>query len=136
MDRSLIRILGKKEEPGRPMIYGTTRDFLEFFNLGDLKDLPTLREFHELSEEHRAQVEALESAAPEGSVETEAEAAERARVPLERVTFSAPPEDADELAEIERLIQTAGGGKVEMIDPAAPETVDGAGEPAPEKTDE
>ena len=69
-------------------------------------------------------------------METEAEAAERARVPLERVSFSAPPEDADELAEIDRLIQTAGGGKVEMIDPAAQEAGESAGEPAPEKTDE
>src|SRR5439155_18678611 len=43
MDRSLIRILGKKEEPGRPMLYGTTKDCREFFNLTDLKDLPTLR---------------------------------------------------------------------------------------------
>src|SRR5207237_149502 len=56
LDRSLVRILGKKEEPGRPMLYGSSREFLEFFNLRDLKDLPTLREFHELTEEHRAQV--------------------------------------------------------------------------------
>src|SRR5206468_7526884 len=70
MERSLVRILGKKEEPGRPMLYGTTKEFLEFFNLRDLKDLPTLREFHELSDEHRAQVEALEAAAPAGSIET------------------------------------------------------------------
>src|SRR5258707_671882 len=65
LDRSLIRILGKKEEPGRPMLYGTTKEFLEFFNLPDLKDLPTLREFHELSEQHQAQVAALLSAAPD-----------------------------------------------------------------------
>ena len=41
--RRLIRILGKKEEAGRPLLYGTTRDFLEFFHLKDLRDLPTLR---------------------------------------------------------------------------------------------
>ena len=45
IDRALVRILGKKEEPGRPMLYGTTKEFLEFFNLRDLKDLPTLREY-------------------------------------------------------------------------------------------
>jgi segregation and condensation protein B len=105
MERSLVRILGKKEEVGRPMLYGTTREFLEFFNLRDLKDLPTLREFHELSEEHQAQVAALESAAPEGSVETVEEAARR---PLERVELSAPTEDTAELEEIDRLIRTAG----------------------------
>jgi segregation and condensation protein B len=111
LDRSLIRILGKKEEPGRPMLYGTTKDFLEFFNLPDLKDLPTLREFHELSEEHQAQVAALESAAPEGSIESAEEArvaAEALRKPLERMTLTAPPEDAQELEEIDQLIQSAG----------------------------
>ena len=109
MERSLVRILGKKEEPGRPMLYGTTKEFLEFFNLRDLKDLPTLREFHELSDEHRAQVEALEAAAPEGSVETQEEAAAAAAQQnvLQRVDFRAPPEDTAELEEIDRLISTA-----------------------------
>jgi segregation and condensation protein B len=57
LERRLIKILGKKEEPGRPMLYGTTREFLEFFALKDLASLPTLREFHELSQEHRSIVE-------------------------------------------------------------------------------
>jgi segregation and condensation protein B len=57
LERKLVKILGKKEEPGRPILYGTTREFLEFFSLKDLASLPTLREFHELSEEHRAIVE-------------------------------------------------------------------------------
>jgi segregation and condensation protein B len=53
LERDLIRILGKKEEPGRPMLYGTTPQFLEFFGLKSLGDLPTLREFTELSDESR-----------------------------------------------------------------------------------
>jgi segregation and condensation protein B len=57
LDRQLVRVLGKKEEPGRPLLYGTTRDFLEFFNLSDLRELPTLREYHELSEDSRRLVE-------------------------------------------------------------------------------
>ena len=57
LERRLVKILGKKEEPGRPILYGTTREFLEFFALKDLASLPTLREFHELSEEHREIVE-------------------------------------------------------------------------------
>jgi segregation and condensation protein B len=108
MERALVRILGKKEEPGRPMLYGTTKEFLEFFNLRDLKDLPSLREFHELSDEHRAQVEALESAAPPGTIEGEAEAdAAVQQNVLARVDFKAPPEDSAELDEIDRLISTA-----------------------------
>lgn len=69
LERRLVKILGKKEEPGRPMLYGTTREFLEFFALKDLASLPTLREFHELSEEHRSIVEKdapPEAASPAG----------------------------------------------------------------------
>jgi segregation and condensation protein B len=53
IDRELIRILGKKEEVGRPMLYGTTKEFLDFFSLGDLRELPTLREYSELTDESR-----------------------------------------------------------------------------------
>lgn len=49
MEKRLVKILGKKEIAGRPMIYGTTRDFLEFFGLRDLSGLPTLRDFSELA---------------------------------------------------------------------------------------
>jgi segregation and condensation protein B len=51
LERDLLRILGKKDEPGRPILYGTTNQFLEFFGLKSLRDLPTLREFTELSDE-------------------------------------------------------------------------------------
>jgi segregation and condensation protein B len=57
LERKLIRILGKKDEPGRPLLYGTSKEFLELFNLRDLTQLPTLREFQELSEESRKIVE-------------------------------------------------------------------------------
>ncbi len=48
LERKFIRILGRKEIPGRPMIYGTTRYFLEVFDLKDLKDLPTPKEIDAL----------------------------------------------------------------------------------------
>jgi segregation and condensation protein B len=51
LERRLIRVMGRKEIPGRPLIYGTTRQFLEAFELRDLKDLPTLREILELAPE-------------------------------------------------------------------------------------
>jgi segregation and condensation protein B len=67
LERDLLRLLGKKDEPGRPLLYGTTTYFLEFFGLRALKDLPTLREFTELSEESRRVTESrlAESAAPQ-----------------------------------------------------------------------
>jgi segregation and condensation protein B len=57
LERDLVRMLGKKDEPGRPILYGTTAHFLEFFGLKSLKDLPTLREFTELTDDSRAVVE-------------------------------------------------------------------------------
>ncbi len=51
LERHLIRIAGQREVPGRPMLYGTTRRFLEVFGLENLKNLPTLRELDELARE-------------------------------------------------------------------------------------
>jgi segregation and condensation protein B len=48
LDRQLVRIAGHREVPGRPMLYATTRRFLEVFGLTRLDDLPTLREMEEL----------------------------------------------------------------------------------------
>ena len=44
LERRLIRLLGRKEAPGRPLLYGTTREFLEVFGLPDLDALPPLRD--------------------------------------------------------------------------------------------
>jgi segregation and condensation protein B len=54
LERDLARIVGRKEEPGRPHLYGTTVAFLEFFNLRSLRDMPDLHEFRELTEESQA----------------------------------------------------------------------------------
>ncbi len=48
LERKLIRVLGRKEIPGRPLIYATTKLFLEVFGLKDLKDLPTPKEIQGL----------------------------------------------------------------------------------------
>lgn len=48
---TMIRILGRKEGPGRPILYGSTREFLEYFGLRDIESLPTLEEVTELLEE-------------------------------------------------------------------------------------
>jgi segregation and condensation protein B len=50
LEKKLVRIVGRKDVPGRPILYGTTRKFLEVFNLQDLSALPTLRELKELQE--------------------------------------------------------------------------------------
>lgn len=54
MDRNLIKIIGRKELPGRPVVYGTTKEFLEVFDLKDLACLPTLKEIITAQEEEIA----------------------------------------------------------------------------------
>lgn len=53
LEKKLVRILGKKDIPGRPLIYGTSKEFLEVFGLKDLKGLPTLKEIQALDEAPR-----------------------------------------------------------------------------------
>ncbi|MFZ5471805.1 MAG: SMC-Scp complex subunit ScpB [Myxococcota bacterium] len=102
LERRLVKILGKKEEVGRPILYGTTREFLEFFALKDLSSLPTLREFQELTEEHQ---EILEKEAPppsvRGTVETLADPAFQSRLEQQSQASEAA------LAELEQAISSA-----------------------------
>ncbi len=44
LEKGLIRIMSRKEIPGRPLVYGTTKAFLELFSLNSLSDLPSLKE--------------------------------------------------------------------------------------------
>jgi len=50
LDRRLVRMVGRKDVPGRPIMYGTTKLFLQQFGLRDLADLPPLRELKDLGE--------------------------------------------------------------------------------------
>jgi len=49
MQLKLLKILGKSEGLGRPLLYGTTKEFLEFFALNSLNDLPTLKQYESLN---------------------------------------------------------------------------------------
>ena len=101
LDRKLLKILGKKEEPGRPILYGTSREFLEFFALKDLASLPTLREFHELSEEHREVVESQPEPSIPGLVESLAD-------PTLRAGLEASQAESDAaLDQLEKALETA-----------------------------
>ena len=61
LERGLVKIIGKKDEPGRPLLYGTTSAFLELFGLKSLRDLPTLRQFTELTEESQVVLDRFEA---------------------------------------------------------------------------
>jgi segregation and condensation protein B len=51
LERKIIKIIGRMDIVGKPILYSTTPEFLQYFGLKDLSDLPTLKEFHELKEE-------------------------------------------------------------------------------------
>ncbi|MBP1655531.1 MAG: scpB [Bacteroidetes bacterium] len=57
MERNLVTIVGRASTPGRPLLYGTTREFLKHFGLNDLADLPKPREIDELMAEAEYEVE-------------------------------------------------------------------------------
>lgn len=59
LERNLVKILGKKDEVGHPLLYGTTKDFLSFFNLQNLSQLPPLKEYTELGQESLAKLQQL-----------------------------------------------------------------------------
>jgi segregation and condensation protein B len=57
LERNLITIVGRAATPGRPLLYGTTRQFLKHFGLNDLSELPKPREIDELLAEAEFEVE-------------------------------------------------------------------------------
>ncbi len=67
LEKRLIKITGRKETPGRPVVYGTTKGFLEAFDLKDLACLPTLKEIQALEEEDAPQEEPADT--PEDKIE-------------------------------------------------------------------
>lgn len=52
IDKRLVKVVGRSEDIGRPVVYGTTQEFLEVFNLSDLSGLPTENELTELSQQN------------------------------------------------------------------------------------
>lgn len=64
LDRKLVTTAGRKQVIGRPILYKTTREFLLQFGLNDLSELPSLKEFEELSRAALGEAEAAPSAAP------------------------------------------------------------------------
>jgi segregation and condensation protein B len=75
MERRLVKVMGKKDVPGKPFLFGTTREFMEVFSIGSLNDLPSMREIEEfLAASTATPVEAHRPgfhlpAIPEGGIE-------------------------------------------------------------------
>jgi segregation and condensation protein B len=75
LERGLVKIMGRKELPGRPIVYGTTRAFLELFSLNSISDLPKLQEIQpppapdEISPRETSEEEILKPEAEEVTAE-------------------------------------------------------------------
>ena len=69
LERRLIKIAGRQDVPGKPIMYSTTNEFLQYFGLRDLASLPSLRELeHELGMEQGEVQSILEPELPGGNV--------------------------------------------------------------------
>jgi segregation and condensation protein B len=142
LDRGLIRIIGKKEEVGRPLLYGTTPEFLRVFSLGELGDLPTLREYAELSSEQQARVDAehgpasgaASPQAAEGAAGAGAAAGSTAAYNLNFVPRSQLPDEPEEndplLDELESATKVASKILGTVNEPAAEAAAETEPEPA------
>lgn len=134
LERHLIRIAGQREVPGRPMLYGTTRRFLEVFGIENLKNLPSLRELDELAKEQglldpaadeNAEAEASADAITEG-IEV-VESPELTETDSADVTDVAADASTDELRELDggeltRADEMPDGEAIEQDDAISPES--------------
>jgi segregation and condensation protein B len=65
LEKNLIKIAGRKDVPGKPFLYGTTKEFLEYFGLKSLSDMPKLEEFVSLEENSAEKIKAFQGVSDE-----------------------------------------------------------------------
>ena len=109
LERRLVRIAGRKEAPGRPIVYATSPEFLEVFGLRDLEGLPDLEEFKELEE--RAAQETSDAQAA-GVSASDAHASETSAAPASSAAAdSAATDDASATDEALADAREGAGGE-------------------------
>ena len=101
LEKGLIRIMGRKDIPGRPLIYGTTKKFLEVFDLKDLKSLPKLKEIKDLGADEFDPQSPEQLSLAQMPLASDGKGAESEQVVIEEMTGeeSAPPPDLKESSE-------------------------------------
>jgi segregation and condensation protein B len=97
LDKKMLRIVGKSEDIGRPMIYGTSKEFLELFGLRDLAALPSLRDIEEMLPKNEVGATISE----EEALSKEMEGIVDASVPLEFNDLETADLDNDETQKVE-----------------------------------
>jgi len=121
-EREWIRVLGHKDVPGKPSMYGTTREFLDYFNLKTLDELPALSEIKDLDKIHPEL--GLEEGVDDESQDMPEQAAQADSVEIEAPEAEAP--------EIEEGQQEALSDASESDDSAPDEHAEGKDEAEPE----
>jgi len=96
-ERNWIRVVGHREVPGHPELLGTTRDFLDYFGLKSLDQLPTLAELRDV-ETIGVQLELPGGEAPADALAEETEATAEVATDESDAAVEAAPEDADDAA--------------------------------------
>ena len=124
LERKLVRIVGRKEVPGRPIMYGTTKFFLEHFGLNDLTQLPPLREFTELGESDQSllPMESMEVAVPTAAeaavIDSTTEAIKALSEEASSVT-DAEEVEIESVVEEERLMAVEVNGEDVLVEDSA-----------------
>lgn len=96
LEREWVRVVGHRDLPGRPALYATTRQFLDYFNLKSLDDLPTLSELKDLdSINAELQFEVPVAEAADGAVVAEDAAAPEAGVAADAASGATTEEGVD-----------------------------------------
>lgn len=98
-EREWIRVVGHRDVPGKPALFGTTREFLDYFNLKNLDDLPTLaeiRDMENLEPELDLEPEYQDNKAAETAELSDEETAEESMDELEPEKNQGEDEDEDE----------------------------------------
>ena len=86
IDKELIKTVGRKDIPGKPFLYGTTKQFLEYFGLKSLEDLPKLEEFPKLKPEYEKDM--VDDSTQEGEARLEETTEEKGEEPVAVETAS------------------------------------------------
>jgi len=121
LERNLVRVVGRKEEAGRPLLYATSREFLELFSLKDLNDLPPISELEEKIRQT--------SQVPAGLVPTELDLSDLRATPLDLSNLEAGDREIlgdlekklGHLKAVEKEIRAIESPDPALPDPALPE---------------
>lgn len=119
LDREWIRVVGHRDVPGRPAMFATTRQFLDYFNLKSLQDLPPLSEIRDLDqldrqlslEEEALDIRVLDVPEDDGNAATRVEGEDEADTPAYDEEDLPDEEDAMALARrpLDEILSTPGG---------------------------